>query len=226
MPRSQSTGHCAYCGKELSRGGMSRHLAACPKRQEVIQAADQGRGRVENLYHLYVRDAWVGSYWLHLEMRGSATLEELDDYLRAIWLECCGHLSRFSLKGWSSPDIPMSQRADRVFEPGLSLVHQYDFGTTSETLVKVVAVRQGKPTTRHPIALMARNDPLQFECIECGQPATRFCMECLIEDSRPGWLCEEHAKAHPHEDYGEPMPIVNSPRLGMCGYEGPAEPPY
>jgi hypothetical protein len=22
------------------------------------------------------------------------------------------------------------------------------------------------------------------------------------------------------------LPVVNSPRLGMCGYTGPAEPPY
>jgi len=33
-------------------------------------------------------------------MRGSATLTKLDDYLRAIWLECCGHLSKFTIGGW------------------------------------------------------------------------------------------------------------------------------
>jgi len=33
-------------------------------------------------------------------MRGSATLAKLDDYLRAIWLECCGHLSKFTIGGW------------------------------------------------------------------------------------------------------------------------------
>ena len=34
-----------------------------------------------------------------LEMRGSATLAKLDDYLRAIWLECCGYLSGFTIGG-------------------------------------------------------------------------------------------------------------------------------
>lgn len=86
-------------------------------------------------------------------------------------------------------------------------------------------MRQGR-LTGHPIALMACNDPQRFECIECGRPAARFCMECLIEEDRPGWLCEEHAKTHPHDDCGEPLPIVNSSRLGMCGYEGPTELPY
>ena len=41
-----------------------------------------------------------------------------------------------------------------------------------------------------------------------------------------GMLCKKHVKGHPHDAYGEPMPVVNSPRMGMCGYEGPAKPPY
>jgi hypothetical protein len=40
------------------------------------------------------------------------------------------------------------------------------------------------------------------------------------------FLCDEHVKNHPHDEYGDPLPLVNSPRLGMCGYDGPAEPPY
>lgn len=34
------------------------------------------------------------------------------------------------------------------------------------------------------------------------------------------------ADLDPHDDYGEPIELVNSPRLGMCGYTGPADPPY
>jgi hypothetical protein len=63
-------------------------------------------------------------------------------------------------------------------------------------------------------------------CITCGQPATHLCMECLIEEQVWGALCTAHAHTHAHEDYGEPIELVNSPRLGMCGYTGPAEPPY
>jgi hypothetical protein len=120
----------------------------------------------------------------------------------------------------------MSRPADQVFKPGLVLTHQYDFGTTSETLVKVVSSRQGKPTKAHPIALMTRNSLPETNCVECGQPAAWFCMECLIEDDMPGWLCSEHQETHPHDNYGEPIPAMDSPRLGMCGYDGPAEPPY
>ncbi len=224
--RKQTQGRCAYCGREMTRAGMAKHLAACPRRQEVIAAADSAPGKQETLYHLQVQDAWGGQYWLQLEMSGSATLKKLDSYLRAIWLECCGHLSQFSLGGLGSREIAMSRRAEQVFQPGLQLTHIYDFGTSSETLVTLVAAREGKPTTRHPIALMARNDPPEATCMECDQPATRLCMECVYEEEEPGTLCDEHAEEHPHDQYGEPVPLVNSPRVGMCGYDGPADPPY
>jgi hypothetical protein len=106
------------------------------------------------------------------------------------------------------------------------LRHLYDFGTTSETDIKVVDFREGKATTQHPIALLARNQMPEAVCQECGQPAAWLCMECIYEQSKPGFLCADHVEDHPHDNYGEPLPLVNSPRLGMCGYDGPAEPPY
>ena len=106
------------------------------------------------------------------------------------------------------------------------MTHIYDFGTSSETLIKVVGVREGNPLSRYPIALMARNDPPEVTCMECDQPASWLCTECLYDLGETGMLCDEHVEGHPHDDYGEPMPLVNSPRVGMCGYTGPAEPPY
>jgi hypothetical protein len=205
---------------------MSKHLAACAERQAVIVKADRARRPAEKLVHLQVRDAFGGPYWLNLEMNGSATLKDLDYYLRAIWLECCGHMSQFSIGGWGGDEIPMRTRIDRVFTPDVELTHIYDFGTESVTLIKAGAVREGQPTTKHPIALMARNAPPDYKCMECDQPATQLCVECQIEEDRSGLLCDEHAEEHPHDNYGEPMLIVNSPRMGLCGYDGPAEPPY
>ena len=223
--RTRPTSKCTYCGREMASGSMGRHLGACPQRQEVITESDKRRGRTQSLYHLRVRDAWQSGYNFDLEMSGSRTLEDLDGYLRAIWLECCGHLSQFSIGGWGGDEISKQSRVDKVLQPDAVVTHIYDFGTSSETLIKLVATREGKPTTSNPIALMARNTPPQFECTVCGQPASRLCIEC-IEDEADGALCDQHAKEHPHDDFGEPMPLVNSPRVGMCGYEGPAEPPY
>lgn len=224
--REQSRGKCFYCGRELTRGGMTRHLSACLHRREAISMADETAGREQGLHHLRVQDAWWSVFWLHLEMKSSATLEVLDSYLRAIWLECCGHMSLFSVDRRGRDEISMTTKIGQVFEPGVELTHIYDFGTSSETLVKMVGMRTGKPLSPHPITLMARNNMPEVQCMECDQPASLLCIECIYEHDEAGTLCDQHASVHEHADYGEPVPLVNSPRVGMCGYTGPAEPPY
>jgi hypothetical protein len=205
---------------------MARHLEKCPQRQERMAGAAQTKSNTETLYHLRAQDAWNGDFWLDLEVRGSATLKDIDAYLRGIWLECCGHLSQFSVGGWGGREIGKQRRVDAVFRGEVELTHIYDFGTSSETRIKAIGQRVGVPTSARPMALMARNLMPEATCIDCDQPATHLCVECLIEDETHGTLCEQHAQNHPHEDYGEPIELVNSPRLGMCGYYGPAEPPY
>jgi len=232
--KTQWNGACIYCGRELTRAGMARHLQSCTKRREAQAEADKTKRQRQTLYHLQVKDAWSGDYWLQLEMRGGATLEELDAYLRAIWLECCGHLSQFTIGpwrytqmagGWMEPeDRSMKVKVETIFVPGMEIPYEYDFGTTSHLLIKVVAQRLGKPTTDHPIVLMARNKFEPPPCIECGEPATRLCTECMYEEDGRYEFCDEHAETHEHAEMI--MSLVNSPRTGMCGYDGPAEPPY
>lgn len=224
--KKQSRGVCTYCGQELAKGGVSKHLQACTKRREVIAQAESKGGATEKLYHLRVQSADSTLFWLDLEMRGSATLKKLDDYLRAIWLECCGHLSEFFADGPWSAKVAMSRKVQDAFARNAELSHVYDFGSSSTTTIKLVSQREGVPTTKHPIVLMVRNLQPEAHCIVCGKPATVLCMECLYEDDTEGFLCDEHAEDHPHEDYGEPVPLCNSPRVGVCGYTGPAEPPY
>lgn len=223
--QKQSRGKCVFCGHEMTKGGMAKHLRTCAARTKAINDHKEP-SKNQLLYHIQVQDAWHGDYWLHLEMKGSSSLNILDKYLRDIWLECCGHLSQFSWGGWGGGKIPKSRRAAEVFEPSSELTHIYDFGTSSETLIKVIDVRNGKSMTSHPIFLMARNEPLDVICMECDQPAAWLCLECIYELDEPGVLCNQHAQDHPHDDYGEPLPLVNSPRVGMCGYTGPADPPY
>jgi hypothetical protein len=222
----QLKGKCAYCGQEIVKNVVAKHLAACAQHQGAITKAESKQGEAGALFHLRAQAAGLNQFWLDLEMRGSATLKDLDGYLKAIWLECCGHLSKFSVGGWQGKEIPKNRSADEVFAPGVELTHIYDFGTSSLTLIKCAGTRKGKPITSRPIALMARNLMPECDCIKCKQPAAWLCMECLIEEDVWGTLCDEHKETHPHDNYGESVRLVNSPRLGMCGYAGPAEPPY
>lgn len=224
--RKPAKGKCSFCDQTVPKNGIARHLVTCAKLAEHVAKAESGKLKPETLLHLRVQAAGNSVFWLDLEMRGSATLKTLDCYLRAIWLECCGHMSHFALGGWSGEELPMSRRIEQVLRTGLEMTHLYDYGTTSTTEVKCVGSRTGKPMTRHPIVLLARNETPEYKCIECGKVAAWLCNECLIEEQTWGTLCDEHAEDHPHENYGEPVPLLNSPRLGMCGYTGPAEPPY
>ena len=224
--RKQTRGNCGYCGRDFTKGSMLKHLPTCPRRAEIVAESDRKRGKAGTLLHLRVLNK-SGDFWFDLEMQAYATLQDLDRYLRYIWLECCGHMSMFSTGGWAEEnELSMNTHIYRVLRPGIELLHIYDFGDTSETLVRGVAVREGRPTTSHPIALMARNNPLDRPCMECDQTATHFCVECLYEHDADGMLCRQHEETHPHGDYGDPMPVVNSPRTGLCGYDGPAKPPY
>ncbi|MFZ1752319.1 MAG: hypothetical protein WBO46_15235 [Caldilineaceae bacterium] len=240
MARAKATrGLCVYCGKEYTRWGMTKHLQSCPQRAEQTgQAADAGKA--VPIFHLLVQDAYGGDFWLHLEMPGQTTLQELDGYLRAIWLECCGHLSAFEFDGtrytqiiegfdtWgneASMDVPVAQ----VFAPGVQGSHEYDFGSTTELALEVVAERTGVWSGK-PIALMARNAPPDLKCNVCDKAAEWICIDCMYEadeaDGVDDWFfCEEHLLEHEHEDEMA-LPVVNSPRMGTCGYDGPAEPPY
>jgi hypothetical protein len=222
----QPKGKCAFCGEEVTRGGAPKHLRGCAARQAAAEAAARGgKVKTEGLLHLRLQDKYREEYWLDVEMRSSGTFAELDAYLRAIWLDCCGHPSRFSVGGWKGEDIRMDSRLGRVFEPGVTLVHTYDFGSSSYTFVRHASSRLGAPLSEHPVALLARNLPPAWECAECGKPAEFLCMHCVVDGNAWTPLCPEHVKKKPH-DKRDPAPLVNSPRVGVCAYAGAAEPPY
>jgi hypothetical protein len=175
------------------------------------------------LLHLQVEGQYRPMYWLHIEISAKATLKALDRLLRDIWLECCGHLSSFEIAGktfisekMEPGDRSMNIALAKVIAPGMKFEHIYDFGTSTELLIKVISAREGQPQGKG-VLVMARNDPPDFRCNVCGKPAAWICCQCSDEDT--GYVCDECAKKH---ECGEDMllPLVNSPRTGMCGYTG------
>jgi hypothetical protein len=123
-------------------------------------------------------------------------------------------------------ELAKSRKIEDGLSPGVTLTHIYDFGASSETLIKSTSVREGRPLSKHPIYLMSRNNMPEVVCAECGAVATWYCVDCLVEQGEWITLCANHLADHDHDEYGGPSPLINSPRLGMCGYAGPADPPY
>lgn len=212
MARTTSHGTCQLCGYGSSKAGLTRHLKTCPVEH------DQGKGKAVKLFHLRVEGEYSPMYWLDLEIKGHATLRDLDQFLRDIWLECCGHLSAFDIGG-RNYDVQrnMKPKLGDVLASGMTFDHEYDFGSTTYLKGKVVSEREGN-IGREPLRLLARNDPPTWECQVCGEAATWLNVEETWDSENP-FYCETHMEASGEDDYLF-LPTVNSPRMGVCGYEG------
>ena len=108
----------------------------------------------------------------------------------------------------------MERPLSKVLKVGTTFKHEYDFGTTTQLLMKCIAERKGKAKE---IEIIARNNLPDFKCCKCGKAAKEICTQCIWEGE--GLLCKSCAKEH---ECGEDMllPVINSPRMGMCGYTG------
>jgi len=211
---------------------MTRHLRACEKRKAALEKSEKKGRKKQAIFHLVVEGRDRPMYWLHVETRAGSTFGDLDLFLRDIWLECCGHLSNFTFREedfdeddfdnfeGSSPFGPPGSKvtakklADRV-KPGDVFFYEYDFGSTTALKLKVVGHREGV-MKKGDVQVLARNLPPEIAC-DCGKPAVLVCTECMWDEA--GWLCKSCAKNH---ECGDDilLPVVNSPRVGVCGYTG------
>lgn len=215
-----STGTCRFCGDTFEKKGIARHVVSCKER------ISQGEGEEQKTYHhLMVEDKRDKAYWLDILVDPDAALTTLDVFLRRMWLECCGHQSKFRIGDTSyvsepdrwygevSMDVPLADIPAELQR----FKYYYDFGSTT-----ALTIRRMKPVEHHkadkPIIIAARNDPPVFPC-HCGEEAHLFCRLCIYEDEEHAYLCEQCAAKHLCEpEYL--APLTNSPRMGECGYYG------
>lgn len=210
-----------------------RQVGDVPPSEGVPSAQGRQRNRIRRgapatrLFHLAVQGTYNPDYWLHLEVPAHATLYNLDQFLRDIWLECCGHLSMFEIMGqryqvklfddwWDGGERDMNVELGAVLMPGLKFTHEYDFGSSTYLTLRLVAEREGVVKKGQPVQILARNDPPDYVCQECDQSATVICVYCGYT-----LLCDECGETHECGDEGF-LPVVNSPRMGVCGYTGDA----
>ncbi|MCI0614765.1 hypothetical protein L0244_17380 [bacterium] len=146
MAKSTTNGQCLFCKGTFSKQAMARHLVACEKRKSFEKASASPR----RVFHLFVEGRYAPEYWIHLEAETNATLQDLDGLLRDLWLECCGHLSAFTIAGQTYSSSVMDEFGDKnmnaplgkVLYPKMKFSHEYDFGTTTDLTLKIVAARE------------------------------------------------------------------------------------
>ena len=206
---------------------MTRHLQSCIAKSGLSPEAG---GRRARSIHLFVEDDYRPEYWMHLAAPATIELGEIDQYLRDVWLECCGHLSSFFIGSaeykWQIFEMDelfadFRGRQLKTMEVGLGSAapprtefsYWYDYGTTSELTLRTVGELAGNGSAQ--ITLLARNDAPAFVCSICGAPATWVSPAYGDWIAMTAGLCDACA---PTSQYR--LPIVNSPRSGVCGYDG------
>ena len=129
------------------------------------------------------------------------------------------------------PDFPeerdMSVKLSKVLSVGMKFSYEYDFGSTTTLKLKVVAEREGEPRRgKKTVQILARNVPPVIPCDLCGKPATLIAGEGYYEEGGVNAVCHECSEKPPEDEdeyyggYEEMLPVVNSPRIGVCGYTG------
>lgn len=212
-PQRASKGTCALCKSSFPKSAVTKHLQLCMGKTQNDEEHMRGSASSLNFFHLLVEGHGLPQYWMHLKASSHARLQDLDDFLRRIWLECCGHMSAFRI---GREEVRKSKKLEYIFHPGTQLIYEYDFGSTTELTLKVISEFKSN-IKRGEVEILARNDPPQIFCSYCNNLATHICTECIYEDG--GLLCDDCADDH---KCGEDMmlPVVNSPRTGVCAYTG------
>lgn len=206
-------GICYRCKQLVTKNNAKSHISKCFSLSEAPPVDA-----------FIVKAQWPHKnpiYWLYLSVPFKSKLEDLDHFLREIWLECCGHLSQFTINRkryssyfepnpfWPFEEFSMSIRNDKVLIPGLKFTYEYDFGSTTELLLEVVG--QIKTETAKEIGIMVRNQEPEFKCVSCDEKAE------VISTSEGDCFCESCVE---EDDDFYLLPLVNSPRTGVCGYAG------
>ena len=212
MAAKQTKGNCYLCGLELGKVALKNH---------IMKAHNEEAGR---LCHLLKIEGYSKNYWLLVEADIESELYEIDSLLRSVWLECCGHLSAFNIPWIKNDWMDFSDNMDlklKEFAIGAKFTHDYDFGSTTRTHITVVdSVYRDRKI--NGVRLLARNVPLEHNCAECGEPADYLCEHCAWswdwDREEEPFYCEACSDKHGEDEYM--MPITNSPRMGVCGYDG------
>ena len=206
MARTVTKGYCYLCGKYLAKSGILRHVAA----SHTPSGADVQR--------CVVLKVEAGDYWLYLDVADTSSLKTVDQFLRKIWLECCGHMSSFyylqKSSGWYGggiQEIGMTRKL-HTFSEGESFLHDYDFGSTTTLKLTVMDTHAFRPRQKNAVRLLARNEDYVFACRNCGKPADYINAGCLYGPESP-FVCGDCAAKRRQKMEAEEADAVLASRI-------------
>lgn len=215
----KTKGKCIKCGEAYSPEKGSSHLLEC-----ALQSSQPAQVLTEGYLIRIACATRPKMYWMFVAIPKNASLELLDKFLRDTWLECCGHLSQFTIGSRrimshtepGNPNQSMKNSIGQILSPGMKCEYIYDMGSSTNLELEVIAEITTCPQKK--VTMLMLNDPIDRPCESCKKTADTICSSC------DATICTSCTKRHPcvfdeNDDYIL-MPLVNSPRAGVCGYVG------
>lgn len=206
---------CYYCNKELTERTIKRHMKNCSEMKKRIEEQNATGKKQRNQFIIAIKPKYDGNdYCIYLSIDGTLGLVHIDQFIRDIWVECCGHLSGFRIRGKFYQDHSMNTRLNDILDMDEKFEYEYDFGSTTHLFLEVVDIMQVYSSFSQ-IEIIARNNDIDHECEICGAEAKYFNYE------KDEWECENCIDEN--NDMISEFEYCNSPRDGVCGYDGHKE---
>ena len=215
-------GECRICGAKSTADDMASHLMQHTK--------THGAGDV-NQFAMRVDGGPDMPFWMYIQIPTEATFGVLDKFLRAVWVECCGHASEFEVDG---EIVGMRKRLSAFCTDDTEFLYRYDMGSTTTLRLGVIGrMRKTMPMRgwfhkdayyppplvygEYKAFILALHNKVKFNCQTCGKRAVYVCSNCIYD--MEGACCEDCAPKH---ECGDEMllPVAQSPRVGVCSFEG------
>ena len=222
MPRTDKKAICLICKKSCQ--SIDSHIISCI---DNISIEDT------NINYLLKITDDTNLYWMFIIIHCDVKLSSLDTFLRKKWLQCCGHLSEFSI---NNVKCKFQHKIKQIIQENIVIDYAYDFGTTTNlyiTLVKQFNAANNK------IKILSQNSSPKYKCSTlegadgsckggsrncennfAGSICKKFnsnkiCFEC--NDT----YCDHCASSLSHKCDAEDeflFDLINSPRFADCFY--------
>lgn len=216
---SSGSGQCRICGGVYTATGMTSHI------KKHIARTTNTSG-----YYVIRIDAGRGNpFWMYVIADADIAFDELDQFLRSMWLECCGHPSHFVVYDKVQPEfIPdMGARLSDVLHDRTRFAHYYDSTVLRLGVVRMcgqiysgvddpsVDERFDNVPSKYNIIVLALHDRVMFRCRSCKRESATVCSGFTMTGE--GVLCMDCARLH--DQATENMRwALQSPRSGQCLY--------
>src|SRR5579872_1574038 len=125
----KTIGKCTQCRETYTSAKAKSHLIECIASSLTFSQLTTGGFliRISGAEQLKL-------YWMFIALSKDASLGQLDRFLRDNWLECCGHLSEFTIGGHrymshtesGRPSQTMKNTIGQLLHPGLKFGYVYD----------------------------------------------------------------------------------------------------